>query len=469
VAAIVVLALCAGGWLVVSARGDGTSAGPQPSPTAQSPDDVRELVEQDPSTPEGRLVVAYGEDGLAKTVKGDPRRAPGTWATDKVVAKGIADRIVGLTTAEEGPEKAWTLQLDGHICATSKHITADGRTAVVVQPRKTGSTTERSICDEVVFFDVDTGKKLWQAKMPSATSAYVTNTNLTLAKGVVAVAWGQGSVAYDMRTGKQLWDSTTASACEDKGFAGGAALLVVERCVQESNVTYRVEKLDPRTGRTLWTYKLASGVQDVYLPSSDPPVIAVAAGDSLVTDLITLDGEGRRLATISMTGYAPRCGDRDFGGGFFGVVEYCGGVVVGRTQLYVVSKENTDLEQADNWIVAFDLRTGKTGRKLDGRPFQPLVPLQMSGDDLLVLRRSSSDVEPFAVVRWNPRTGEEAPFLLFGLPDDDAEVLADPEQSDILVARGRVFFAKRQLTADDKYPTYPVVAVLGIAGADPDR
>lgn len=465
-AVVTAAAVGLGGWLLSSAGDDGNPARPRTYAAAQSPDDIRELVEKNPASPEGQIAVEYRESGLAKTVKGDPRYAPGTWATDKILAKGIADRIVGLTTGAKGPEKAWTLQLDGHICATSKHITADGRTAVVVQPKKPAGT-KSGVCDEVVFFDVDTGRKLWQAKMPSATSAFVTDTNLTLVKGVVAVAWGEGSVAYDMRNGKQLWNSTSVSACEDNGFAGGRALLVVERCGPSSNSTYRVEKLDPRTGRTLWTYKVADGVEDVYLPSSDPPVIAVAAGDSLVTDLITLDGDGRHLATISMNGYDPKCGDRDFGAGYFGVVEYCDGVVVGRTQVYVVSKDNTELGQAANWIVAFDLKTGKTGRKFDGRSSEPLTPIQMSGGDLLVFRRSYLDVEPSAVVRWDPRTGKQTPFLLFGLPEDDQGDLADIEQTAILVAHGRVFFAKRELTADDKHPTYPVLAVLGIAGAAP--
>ncbi|WP_018569364.1 PQQ-binding-like beta-propeller repeat protein [Streptomyces sp. PsTaAH-124] len=465
VAVVVAAAVGVGGWILSSAGDDRPAAAPRPSAAPQSPDDIRELTEKTPVTPEGKLLVEYREGDLAKTVKGDPRYAPGTWATEKVLAKGVGNRIEGLTTAATGDEKAWTLKLDGPLCATSKHLTADGRTAVVVQPVRSGSSEKSGVCDQVVFFDVNTGKKLWQATMPSADRAFVTNTNLTMTKGVVAVAWGQGSVAYDMKSGKQLWNSTTVSACEDSGFAGGRALLVLEKCGGESSEpTYRVEKLEPRTGKPLWTYKVAGGVEDVFLPSSDPAVLAVAAGDTSVTDLITLDGTGKRLATLSMTGYDPKCGERDFGAGYFGKVEYCDGVVVGRDHLYVVSKETTELRQAANWIVAFDVRTGKAGRKLDARPSQPMAPLQMSGDDLLVFRRSYSTIEPSSVIRWNPATGKETPFLYFGLPDEDGG-LADIERSDILVGQGRVYFAQRELTADEKHPTYPVTAVVGIGSA----
>jgi outer membrane protein assembly factor BamB len=317
----------------------------------------------------------------------------------------------------------------------------------------------------VVFFDLDTGKKLWQKKMPAANSAYVTNTNLTLTKGVVAVAWGQGSVAYDMKSGKQLWNSALGSKCQDKAFAGGRALLSLLSCGSLPDVTFQVQKLDPRTGKVRWTYRVASGVQTVYLPSSDPPVLAVAAGDSEVTDLISLDSAGKRRTTIALNGYDAKCGERYFGLSFFGEYETCDGLVVGRDRVFVTSEENIATNEPSDWIVAFDLVTGKTAGKFDGRELQKVHPLRMSADDLLIYRSGAGTVAPAAVVRWNPRTDKETPLLLFTLPDDEDGELSDPEQSDILYHRGRVFFGKRELVADDKYPTDPVLMALAVGGA----
>ncbi|MDN3025254.1 PQQ-binding-like beta-propeller repeat protein [Streptomyces sp. S.PB5] len=463
VAVIAAVALGGGGWLLASG-GDSAPADAEQS-LVQSPDDIRETTERAPVSPEGLLMIEHDEGNLAKTNDAKPRYAPGTWATDKVMVKGVADRLEGYDIALDADEKAWTRKLDGHICATSRHVTADGRTAVVVQPPQPAGSEKEGVCDRVVFFDLDTGKKLWQKKMPGAGSAFVTTTNLTLTKGVVAVAWGQGSVAYDMKSGKQLWNSTLGSKCEDKALAGGRALLSLLSCGSLPDVTFQVQELDPRTGKARWTYRVASGVQTVYLPSSDPPVLAVAAGDSEVTDLISLDGEGRHRTTIALNGYEAKCGERYFGLSFFGEYEACDGVVVGRTRAFVTSDENIAAGEPSDWIVAFDLATGRTTGKFDGRELQKVHPLRMSGDDLLIYRRGAGAVAPAAVVRWNPATDQETPLLLFTLPEDDDGELSDPEQSDILYEKGRVFFGKRELAADDKYPTDPVLMALAVGSA----
>ncbi|GCB45584.1 PQQ-binding-like beta-propeller repeat protein [Streptomyces sp. NL15-2K] len=464
VVAAVAVVLCAGGALMWSGSGDRPSDD-KPSATRQAPDDIRETTEKVPSSPEGRLMIEHDEENLSKSTDANPRYAPGTWATDKILAKGVATRIEGYNIALDADEMAWTLKLGGHICATSRHVTADGRTAVVIQPPQPKGSEKDGVCDQVVFFDLNTGKKLWQKKMPAANTAYVTNTNLTLTKGVVAVAWGRGSVAYDMKNGTQLWNSTTTSKCEDKAFAGGRALLALLSCGELPDTTYQVQKLEPRTGKVQWTHRVASGVQTVYLPSSDPPVLAVAAGDSVVTDLISLDGEGKNVATISLTGYDAKCGARYFALSYFGTFENCDGVVVGRTQAYVMSKEDLGTEQVDDWIIAFDLKSGKTAGKFDGRDLQMVYPLRMNGDELLIYRRGSGNIGPAAVVSWNPRTDKETPYLFFTLPEDDEFKLSDPEQSDIIFEKGRVFFAKRELVRDDEYPTDSVLMAIGIGPA----
>jgi outer membrane protein assembly factor BamB len=457
VACVLAAVLGAGGWLMWLQPGPKT-ADSTPAVARQAPDEIRETVEKAPRNAEGKLLVDLVED------PDKVHYAPGTWATRKIFAKGFGSRVEAFKIGEGEDEAAWTLELSGPICATTDHVTADGHTAVLVQPTKRRGTGDEGICDELVFFDLDNGKVLWRKQLPGAEKAYVTNVNLTMARGTVALAWGLGSVAFDMKAGKQLWKTTGGSACTDQGFAGGRALLALLRCGDEADPVFKVQKVDPRTGRPQWTYRVDRGIKRVYLPSSEPPVLAVEAGDIWVTDLITLDDQGRRLAAISMEGkrYTPMCGTRYGGMVGFGTVEYCDGMVVGRTEVFVASEDTSEQGQPANWIMAFDMKTGRTVRKFDGRAMQPVFPLRMSGDRLLVFRQSANGIGPDAVVLWNPSTGNETPFLLFTLPIEVSYGLGRPDHADIVVEQGRAFFARREIIPDRKHPRDLVKAVIGI-------
>ncbi|GHE07474.1 outer membrane protein assembly factor BamB family protein [Streptomyces alanosinicus] len=460
VAAVVVLA-CLGAGLIWYGSGGHTKGRTDAKAVAQAPDAIRETVEKAPVSPEGQTVVKHEENGLTGNKQ---RLAPGTWATGKILARAVADHIEGYRI-EPHPDwdaKTWSLQLDGHVCATSRDVTADGRTAVVVQPARAKSSGKNGVCDEVVMVDLDTGKKLWQKKMPSADFAYVTNTNIALTQGVVAIAWDLGSVAYDMADGKQLWNTTVASSqCHDNGYAGGRALLALVKCGEWEDTTYRVEKLDPRTGKTLWRYSVSKGIKQVYLPSADPPVLAVEAGDYAITDLITLDsGTGEEQARISMTKYEPQCSDDMY----FGIVAKCYGMVVGRDRIFVMSKDGDDIAKPQNKITAFDVKKGTAVATFEGRMAQSVLPVRMNGDDLIIYRKSLDAIQPSAVVDWNLRTNKETPYLLFQLPEDDTQI-DNPDESDIIYEQGRVFFAHRSLEQDDVHSKDPVLSVIGVGTA----
>ncbi|MCC5478616.1 outer membrane protein assembly factor BamB family protein [Streptomyces barringtoniae] len=463
VAAVVAAVVCLGAGLFWYHSADRTKGRTDAKAVRQAPDAIRETVEKAPVSPEGQVVVQHNEGGLTGKQQ---RFAPATWATDTIVARTLADRIEGYKI-EPDPDwdaKAWTLQLGGHVCAVSRDVTADGRTAVVVEPGRTDNP-QAGVCDEVVMVDLGTGKKLWQEKMPAADAASIITTNISLTRGVVAIAWGEGSVAYDMDSGKRLWKTLGTSQCRDSAYAGGGALLALVKCGDSSAPTYRVEKLEPRTGKVLWRYSVSNGLLNIYLPSADPPVIAVEAGDYRVTDLITLDPKnGERLATISMNGYAPTCGGNVEG--FFDAVDKCYGMVVGRDRVFVMSKDTVDLtRKPENQITAFDLKTGTAVKRFVGRRFQQVVPVRMNGDDLIIFRSTDDDVQPATVLDWNLRTDKETPYLLFHLPADDEAELGNPEDSDILYEQGRAFFARRVLARDDVHPKDPVLSVIGVGTA----
>lgn len=476
----------------------------KPTAVRQAPDDIRDTVEKAPRNPEGSLAVDYNEKEFKKRFGRESVYAPGAWATAKNFVRGTGSTLRGFKFGTF--EEDWSTELTGPICDTTRHVTADGRTAVLLQERedkgakgdddkakgegkkdkkdkkgkgkgKKGSDKgkkskdkkskdkdakaddpDKHSCNQLAFFDLNTGKKLWQVKLPDAKGAFAPNTNVTMTRGTVAVAWGNGSVAYDMKRGRELWTSAASAECRDLGFAGGRDLLALTRCGDAEEPQFKVQNVIPGTGKPEWTYNVARGVERVYLVSSDPVVLAVSTAESTVTDLITLDGRGEYRATIDMPEgrFVDNCHKP-----LFGAVEACDSIVVGRKQLFLATAEGAD---ADNWIVSYDLGTGKTVKKFDSKANRPMHPLRVSGGKLLAFRPSGDGVAPAAVVGLDPRTGKETPYLLFGMPDRTG--MEDPAENEIIVEHGRVFFAPRELSVVDSGPWEGMAfGALGIEGA----
>ncbi|BBC32531.1 hypothetical protein SGFS_038250 [Streptomyces graminofaciens] len=447
VAATVVGALAVTAALLAYTADDTAPTAGKPSTAPQSPDDIRQTVEKRPATEAGRMAFRFSEDDMSPS---EHYEMPGMWATDKILAKGINRTLVGFEIGKDVAvgDEVWSVRLDGPICGTTRHVTVDGRTAVAYR----ASTEEKALCDHVAFVDLDTGKKLWQATLPTTgTPSYAeTLPNVTMTRGTVAVTWGKGSSAYDMDSGKVLWKSPRTDDCRDTGSAGDQALLIRDTCFNKTTTddTFRIRKVDPRTGKVEWTYDVSKGVGNVYLVSSEPAVLAVAAGDVDITDLITLDENGKYRATIRLEGgnYLAECADQIN----YNAIDYCPSVVVGDGQVFLVSREdeNQTAEDNANWIIGFDVKTGKTTKKFESGRNQLLYPLRMSGDQLLAVRVSTDNIRPYALVSLDPRTGEETPYYYFGLPTE-AVVLTSPAAADFVVQNGRLFFGTKVATGPD--------------------
>ncbi|MFD7182042.1 PQQ-binding-like beta-propeller repeat protein [Streptomyces sp. NPDC059904] len=431
-------------WGGSPAANDATS-GNASSAARQAPDEVSEADGKTPVTPEARMAVEYNDKKLKP---GDSSYLPGSWATAKTFAMAQGSTLTGYRFRQWDP--IWSTRLSGAICSTTRHVTVDGRTAVVAQSGRGGKANAKSACNLLVVFNVNTGKKMWEVTLPHSDNAYATNMNVTLTRGVAVTAWGSGSAAYDLRQGKKLWETPGREACNDSGFAGGRDLLALQTCGSpDDDTSYRVQKIDRHTGKPEWTYQVSRGVGATYLVSSNPPVIAVAAGADTVTDLIVLDAHGKHRSTMALgvDRYVTDCG-----GSLFGTVESCHSVIVGSRQVFVAGKASIDALFSDrpaNSITAFDLHSGKPLRKLKSKARRAMYPVQISGDRLLAFRASDDNRAPSAVVSIDPKTGTERPFLLFEMPSDMA-ALGEPESLDMSVSNGRVFFAFKEIHAPDK-------------------
>ncbi|QDQ14027.1 PQQ-binding-like beta-propeller repeat protein [Streptomyces spectabilis] len=510
-AGLLALVLCAGGWMLWAAADDSEAGDQGAKAVQQAPDAIRDTVETAPSSPVGHLAVDYQEKGFAERFGRDASvRAPGTWATDRTLVRGVGGTLKGFAFGTS--KEVWSTELGGPVCGTTRHVTADGRTAVLFQeptkapdddkPKKDddkkkgdkkgdkkdkkGSKKPKgkkhdkkrddknkkkgkgkkdradapapAPCTRLALVDLDTGKKLWQVTLPDAEDASPTSTNVTMTRGTVTVAWSRGSVAYDMKGGRRLWQDTRPSVCGNAGLAGGNALLALRACGADADRTYRVQRLDPRTGKALWTYGVASGVQRVHLVSSEPAVVAVAVRGTGVDKLLALDDLGAYRSTVDMPEgrYIDDCFTARFG-----TVETCDAIVAERDRLFLAT-EPKDPEV--NRIVSFDLATGKVVRKFDSRGRGTMYPLELSGGKLLAFRGSADGVAPDAVVSLDPESGRETPFLLFSVPDGAGPV--KPGETDVLVEGGRVFIAPKELRAEPgEDAAGAAYGALGVEGA----
>ncbi|WP_405887328.1 PQQ-binding-like beta-propeller repeat protein [Streptomyces longwoodensis] len=465
-----VAGLGTGGWLLWG-RDAGSSSDGRSGEAAPGPLDVRQTVEKPPATTTGAMAFRFSVDDMSP---GEHYALPGMWATDTILAKGInrtlAGYPIGADAAPGKKQEKWTVRLDGPICGYTQHVTVDHRTAVLFK----ASDREGAYCNHVVLVDLDDGTEVWERTFPVSTAGHSVSSpqrtpGVTLAHDTVAVTWGGGTSAFGLADGRSKWRTTVTGSCRDDGAAGGAGLLVRRACWKEGTpssdiwdgTTYSVRKVDPATGATVWTYSAAKGVRDLVVPSAEPPVIGVSAGDTGLTELISLDAEGHNRATVSLQSgtYVGECSSSDYL-----VIDDCPTIAVGDGQVFLRSKDQTD-QGTSNWIIGFDLATGTTTRKFDSGPHALLRPVRMSGHRLLALRTSEDGISPHALLSLDPATGGERPYLYFGLPVEAAP-LTSIDDSDVLVQDGRVFFGAK--TADgpgaDQKKAW-IYLVLGIGSA----
>ncbi|MGW2833519.1 PQQ-binding-like beta-propeller repeat protein [Streptomyces sp. NPDC001286] len=467
-ALVLVAALGTGGRLLWGSGAGGTKTSGAPT-AAQGPLDVRETVEKKPANPTGKMAFRFSVDDMSP---GEHYELPGMWATDRILAKGINKTVVGLRIGDDaspGDEK-WKLPLDGPICGYTRHVTGDNRTAVLFRANDRGN----AFCNHVAFFDLDDGREVWDADFPvsqlgdghgMATGGDEQDTpSVTLVHGTVVVTWGGGTDAYRMKDGTRAWETTATGPCQDMGAAGGGALLVREQCWNDKApadstdaTTYKARKVDPKTGRTLWTYSAAKGVRDLNIPSAEPPVLAVQAGEIGISEMLSLDGHGKTRAVIRLQNgtYVGECSYDDYLS-----TEDCPTIAVGAGQVFLRSKDSGELINS-NWIIGFDLATGKTTRKFESGPGSLLYPVRMSGDRLLAVRVTDQHVMPTGLVALDPRTGTETPYLYFDLPQE-ADFMTTTEYNDIVVEDGRIFFGVKKVDGPAKGQPRWVYLVLGV-------
>ncbi|MGW0927265.1 outer membrane protein assembly factor BamB family protein [Streptomyces sp. NPDC002644] len=453
VSAVVAIALIIGGGVWYSG-----SKGDKPGPVAGGGGDGKTGggTEKVPSDPSARLLFELAqptvEKGLQVTVEG-------SWLTKDAYVKSGSSEITGYDPAS-GAEK-WSIPLPGPVCFASRHVTGDGRTAIVHEPAKPTAETPTTGCSEVTALDLATGKKLW-TKNAKTGDRPVRFDNVTVSGTTVAAGSSYGGAAWDLTDGGSLWQPKPGDTCNDYGYGGGKALVALRKCTSAA-AQMLIQTIDPKEGTVLSEYKMPEGVEYASVVSTDPLVIAAdvgrTAGDgSGVSDLFSIDAAtGELRAKISAPGdtYA---GDCD------GVtrVEQCANMAVTQDRLYLPTEEHTT-GGADagrtNEVVAFDLATGKAGRKADAGDGWALAPLRADGDDVISYKRGPYD-KGGQIVSIDGTTMKQT--VLLQMPNDekarDVEIEFSPDHQEFLYSAGRLYMSQVYVRDADQADEKLVVA-----------
>ncbi|MHB9861146.1 outer membrane protein assembly factor BamB family protein [Streptomyces sp. YIM S03343] len=443
VSAVVVIALIVGGGILYSRNDDGAAGkkGTASSGGTGKNDSKGGVLsggsEKVPSDTESKVLFQVPMPETDDTVV-----TAGSWLTDTVYAKtGIAE-ITGYDPAKG--TKKWTLKLSGPVCETTDHVDAEGRTAVLFQPKMPAKNSSAG-CSQIAAIDLKTGSKLWTKTVDSGDSP-ISFSNITLGGGAVAVGSTYGGAAFDVASGKALWSPKPADTCYDAGYAGGAKLVAVRKCGEYGSRQLHIQNIDPKSGKVIAEYKMTQGIEYASVVSADPLVVAADVGDSAgdgsgISDFFSIDNKtGTLRAHISAPGakYAARCD---------GItrIEECKELAVGNDKLYVPTEEHDGSGQYSktNEIVAFDLATGKqTGQRADAGDGYNISPLRVDGTNLLAYKRPPYD-KGGQVVSVDGSTFKQTVLLENPATESvrDAETAMLPEFAELLYGKGRLYMS----------------------------
>ncbi|MFJ1548324.1 PQQ-binding-like beta-propeller repeat protein [Streptomyces sp. NPDC088246] len=389
----------------------------------------------------------------------DVTKVAGSWLTDKAYVKTGLNEIVGYDLAKG--TKLWSIPLAGQVCAASRHMSKDYKTAIAFEEAKPTKARKYQPCNQIGAIDLNTGKLMWSKSVTAATSGDepLRYREVTLSGTTVAAAGTEGGAAFDLNTGAERWKpKVSADGCYDAGYAGGEALAVVRSCGTYDDPQLVVQALNPTTGAPLSSYKMPPGVDYASIVSTKPLVVAADVGDTAgdgsgISDFFSIDAStGKLLTRIAADGekYAARCESTE--------VESCSQLAVGNNRIYVPTEDHEGTgEYGDtNEIVSFDLTTGKpTSDRADAGERYTMFPIRMDGGNIIAYRVPPYD-KGGQVVSIDGATFKQT--VLMENPSDRSVRLAEasftPDYSEFLYDDGHLYLAsttvsKRHGSLDD--------------------
>ncbi|MET8603994.1 PQQ-binding-like beta-propeller repeat protein [Streptomyces rubiginosohelvolus] len=375
--------------------------------------------------------------------------ALGPWTTGGIVAKAMYRTVSGYSL-EDGSQK-WSLRLPTDVCAAPTQPTADGKIVIGLLT----DTAADENCDKLQMIDLATGEAGWSVTIDRA----VHNDDLryvimAISGDVVTIGGLRRAAAYRVSDGKHLWGKLPGR-CEVEGFAGGAVMLASVICPGQSKgvIDTEVRRIDPVTGRTLWTYKVRKDWNVDAFYSVDPPVIFLRKGPLVggTSAIAVLNDDGTlRSQPVpggdTLEGLCPGK-ERELGWN----LDICMGAAVDTDTdtLYVTTKRRPAGRSFTNDVVAFDMSTGKKKWKVPSPATQTLMPLRVEdGKVLMYLSPPGPKTKDVGggIMALGPQGGTPQPVLRH--PASAAATERTFDEPIVLHADGRSFLMIPQVSGD---------------------
>ncbi|MFF5336781.1 PQQ-binding-like beta-propeller repeat protein [Streptomyces sp. NPDC013181] len=424
VGAVVAVALLAGGgiWFATGGGGDDDKpvAGPSHSakPTAApSPTKGKGKATGEPVTgpeEEARTINAGVRSGEAKVrwlqrsgvdlpLYGDDVFGP--WFAGDTVVRAMFQTVSGYSMTDGTLQ--WSLRLPTRMCGAPAQPTGDGKIVLGIRH----DTTEGSDCDTLQMVDMRTGKLGWHKSfVRKGLWDGLSDLAMSINGDTVTVGRTSRTEGFRVSDGKKLFGERTGK-CQPFGLASGPVAIAAVSChtADDQYKNQRLERIDPATGKTLWTYKLKTDtdweIKQIY--STKPLVVSVTSPEKWAVIVLNDDGTYRTRLSGGPGDYEPKC-DSDL------VVlgrnlDNCQGVAADANTFYLQTK--VDAEHGEgNKIVAFDLKTGKYRWSADSPAGQPVTLLRTEGGKVLMYVRPAK--EKGGGIATLPATGGTPRFVL---------------------------------------------------------
>lgn len=184
--------------------------------------------------------------------------------------------------------------------------------------------------------------------------------------------------AFRVSDGKVLFGKLPGN-CQPFGFASGPLGIAAASCqtAADDHKEQLVERIDPVSGKVLWTYKVKKGWEVSQFYSVSPLVVSLKKDRDWAVIMLNADGTYRSQLVSGTENYRVECDTDLITGG--GNLDNCLGVATDDRTVYLATKPDESDATPTNKVVAFDVSTGQAKWKAAAPAGQTMMPMRVEG------------------------------------------------------------------------------------------